>query len=724
MHALRYELQQDGVAVVFINIEDSPQNVLRPSMKDELHAALDRGERDGVKAIVFASDKPGSFIAGADIRLLEKVQTADEAAAMSRDLQAALNRLASLDVPTVAAIDGACLGGGLEFALACRHRVATSNPKTRLGLPEVQLGLLPGAGGTQRLPPLVGLESALDLMLTGREVGAAQAKKLGLVNDVVPPAILLRVAMTRGLELAAAPLDGEEHSSSLRSLIPELTDAKALQHRALAGNPIGRTLIFRQAEKVAEKKAGGHYPAVTKILEVVRTGLDKGMAAGLEAEANAFGELAMTGVAHRLMDIFFATLSSKKDSGVSDPNVEPLEVSRVGVLGAGLMGHGIAFVTIHNAGAQVLIKDRDDTSLGIGLRSVHRLVEERVEKNKLTQHEAQRVLFRMRGASEKAELKGCQVVIEAAFEDIALKQELLRSVEQVTDDSTIFASNTSSIPIHRIAEASHRKHRVIGMHYFSPVQKMPLLEVIRTTDTSDETVVTCVELGKRQGKTVIVVNDGVGFYTSRILGPYMNEAAWMLVEGIPIEVVDDAARRLGFPVGPVTLLDEIGIDVAAKVGRIAEEAFGGRLHAPSSLERLVEDGRTGRKSKKGFYCYGPQRKKKEVDPTVYDVLGVKPDRKRRVEVDVLQDRLLVMMTQEAIRCFDERVVRSARDADIGAVFGLGFPPYLGGPLRWVDSIGPSELLRRMRGLQDRFGGRFEPPPVLERMAREGIRFHD
>jgi 3-hydroxyacyl-CoA dehydrogenase/enoyl-CoA hydratase/3-hydroxybutyryl-CoA epimerase len=709
----RLDEREDGIAVVSLNLPGSSQNVLRPEMLDELTELLDRLSEGSAKAVVFISNKPDSFIAGADLERLQKVPTADEATAMSRNLQAAFNRLEELELPVVAAIHGACLGGGLEFALTCRHRVATDHPRTRLGLPEVQVGLLPGAGGTQRLPRLVGIEAALDLLLTGRELTAKKARQLGLVDDVVPPAILLRAACTRAHALIREP----KESGGLG----RFADPKVLQQLALTGNPWGRNLVFGQAERTAEKKAQGHYPAIPRILEVVRTGLEQGMEAGLEAEATAFGELAMTDVAHRLMGVFFSSRSLKKDNGTSDPALQPRKVQRIGILGAGLMGHGMAFVSAHRGGIDVVLKDRDDTALAQGLRGVHRLVEELESKGRITAHEARRIQLRVRGVTNDDSFRGCDVVIEAVFEDLELKQRLLRAVEESTPDSTIFASNTSSIPIRRIAEASVRRHRVIGMHYFSPVPKMPLLEVIRTPETSDDTVATCVELGRRQGKTVIVVNDGVGFYTSRILGPYLNEAAWMMTEGVPIETIDDAARQLGFPVGPVTLLDEVGIDVAAKVARIAEQAFGGRLHAPSSLERLVADGRTGRKSKKGFYAYG--NKKKAVDPTVYEVLGVKPDRKRRVEVDVLQARLLIMMTQEAIRCFDENIVRSARDADIGAIFGLGFPPYLGGPLRWVDSIGPSELLRRMRALQDRFGGRFEAPAIVERMAREGARFH-
>ncbi|MEM1024341.1 MAG: fatty acid oxidation complex subunit alpha FadJ [Myxococcota bacterium] len=711
MSPFKSERRADGVHVLTFDLPESRQNVLRPDLQDALEAELDAAEEAGAKAIVFASGKPGSFVAGADIEILREVESADKATQMSKSLQKVLSRMASFPVPIVCAIDGACLGGGLELALACADRVASTHLKTRLGLPEVKLGLLPGAGGTQRLVPRVGIESALDLLLTGRTVDARKAKKMGLLHETVAPSLVVEAAVRRALELA------EREAPIKSSFGPDL---EALQSFALTGNALGRSIVFAQAEKAALAKSGGHYPAIPRILEVVRVGLEKGLEAGLEAEALAFGELLMTDVSQRLVELFFATKALEKDPGVDGP-VELRPTRRLGVLGAGLMGRGIAFVTVEKADLPVVLRDRDDTAVGAGLRTIHGLLEDQGRRRKRSDFERRRRLLNIEASTRREAFHRCDVVIEAVFEDLELKRALLREVEETTPEGTIFASNTSSIPIGRIAEAARRKDRVVGMHYFSPVHRMPLLEVIRTPETSDETVATCVALGKQQGKTVIVVNDGVGFYTSRILGPYLNEAAWMLTEGIPIETIDAAAKRVGFPVGPITLLDEVGIDVAAKVAKIAESAFGARLHPPSSLERLVEDGRTGRKGRKGFYVY--DERKKIVDESVYEVIGVKPDRRAKVEGRILEDRLLVMMVQEAIRCFDEGIVRSARDADIGAVFGLGFPPFRGGPLSWTDAVGPSELLRRMRGLHDRLGARFEPPSLLERMAKDGRRFH-
>jgi 3-hydroxyacyl-CoA dehydrogenase/enoyl-CoA hydratase/3-hydroxybutyryl-CoA epimerase len=713
---LKFEMQSD-VAVVTINVPNAAQNTIKPELADELDGVLERAGKERAKAVVLASDKPGSFVAGADIDMLRKAKSAEQVTEMSKKMQGILQRVESSEIPVVAAIDGACLGGGLEIALACRARVASDANHTKLGVPEVQLGVLPGGGGTQRLPRLVGIEAGLELLLTGKQLDAKRAKKMGLVDEVVAPAIVVKVASALALGLAE-PKQAEE---SLAERVAELLDRKRLQELALAKNPLGRNFVFGQAEKDVKKKTRGHYPAPPAILEVVKTGLEKGVDAGYEAEAKAFGELAMTDVAHRLMEVFFAQQSLKKDSGVNG-DAEPRTVKKVGVLGAGLMGRGVAYVTAHKAGLPVRLKDRDDPSLAAGLREVQQLIDEQVEKKRISSREAERLATRVSGSTEDDAFASCDVVIEAVFEDIDLKQKLLAATEEATRETTIFASNTSSIPISRIAEKARRKDRVVGMHYFSPVHKMPLLEVIRTDDTSDETVATAVALGKQQGKTVIVVRDGVGFYTSRILAPYMNEAARMIGDGVPIETIDRVAKEAGFPVGPITLLDEVGIDTAAKVSKIAVAAFGDRMEVPEGLQRLVDDGRTGRKGSRGFYEYGG--KKKEVDTSVYEVLGVQPDHKSKHDEAILRDRLVLQMVQEAIRCFDEGIVRSARDADVGAIFGLGFPPFTGGPLRWVDATGPSKVLRRMRALEDRFGTRFSPPPRLEQMAREGGRFHE
>jgi 3-hydroxyacyl-CoA dehydrogenase / enoyl-CoA hydratase / 3-hydroxybutyryl-CoA epimerase len=715
VRSIRVEVE-DGVATLLLDIPGEPVNTLSPALGAELSEVLRALEKDGaVRAVVVASGKKDGFIAGANIELFATLRTAADAEAMSRQGQHGFDELERFPKPVVAAIHGACLGGGLELALACRWRIASDDKRTRLGQPEIQLGLIPGAGGTQRLPRLIGIAAALDLILTGKNVAPRKAQKLGLVDEVVPPPILLQVARRRAKELAEGALRRQKPAA-----VKELRKGVlgAIQRMALEDNRLGRELLFREALKKVRAKGGGHYPAPEKAIEAVRHGYEKGIERGLEREAQLFGELAVSEVSRRLVELFFATTALKKDSGVDDPAVKPRAVRRVGVLGGGLMGSGIAFVTV-GAGAPVRVREKDDAAAARALASVRGLLDERVRRKSLDRLERDATMRLLTATTDWSGFEQVDLLIEAVFEDLALKQEMVRAFEKV-NSSGIFASNTSSIPIGRIAEASSRPEALLGMHYFSPVQKMPLLEVIVTPRTAREVTATAVAVGKKQGKTVIVVNDGPGFYTSRILAPYMNEAAQILLEGAAVEDIDRALTAFGMPVGPMTLLDEVGIDVGAKVGKILHQAFGARMAPPKALEQLIADGRLGRKSSKGFYTYGG--KKKEVDESVYDLL---PGGKARQAVsrDEISERVVLQMVNEAIRCLGEGILRSPRDGDIGAVFGLGFPPFLGGPFRYADAIGPKALLDRLERWHDKFGERFEPAPLLVERARTGERFY-
>ncbi len=736
-----FRYDTDGeVAVLTFDEPGESVNTLSPEAGDEFERLLDRAQKDdAVKAVVFISGKKEGFVAGAKIDFLQTLRTASEAAAVARRAQAGFNRLDVFPKPVVAAIHGACLGGGLEWALACDFRIATDSPKTVLGLPETQLGLLPGAGGTQRLPRLIGVQSALDLILTGRNVKAPKAKKLGIVDEVVPAPILLEVAKRRARELASGKLRPERRgdassqrgarSRGLGDILRGLADREKWAELALEENPLGRKVLFDQARRKVLKKTRGKYPAQEKALEAVRAGLEGGLERGLEAEARLFGELVVSDVSRRLVEIFFATTALKKDNGTSNPEVKGRPVKKVGVIGGGLMGGGIAFVTAQ-AGIPVRIKERDDAAAGRALKMVRGLYDERVKRRSLTSREADARMAQITASTAYSGLKTADVVVEAVFEDLALKHAVLQDVEAASRKDTIFASNTSSLPIAKIAEASAHPETVIGMHYFSPVNKMPLLEVITHEGTADEVTATCVALGKKQGKTVIVVNDGPGFYTTRILAPYMNEAAHLLAEGADIVELDRALMDFGFPVGPVALLDEVGLDVAEKVAKVLHEAFGERIAPPQTLEPIRGDGRLGRKNGKGFYLYGDgdgrkggKGKKKEVDVTVYDLLPHGRER-RKLDRQEMAERCALQFTNEAIRCLGEGILRSPRDGDIGAIFGLGFPPFLGGPFRWADAQGLRRLLDRTGHWQQKFGKRFEPAPLLVEWAASGKRFYE
>ncbi len=720
-----FEVDPKGVAVILMDVQGEKQNTLSQKVGEELERIIERLEQDDtIKAAVIGSKK-SDFLAGADIEMIKGVTTAQEATRLASELQEGFLRLEHLSThkkkPVVAAIHGVALGGGLELALACAMRVCSDSPKTQLGLPEVMLGLLPGAGGTQRLPRLIGIANALDVILTGKKVRAKKAKKLGLVDEVVPEPILIEVAKRRALAAAqgqeAAPKRG---LARLRELAHELADKEHLQQLALEENPVGQRLLFKKAREELLKKTRGNYPAPEKALEVVRIGIQEGLEAGYAAEADRFGQLAVSPQARALMSIFFAQNELKKDNGVDDPAVKGRPIKKVAILGGGLMGAGIATVTLTQAKLPVRIKEVDDAGVGRAQKHVAKQLADEARKGRYTRFEADRLLGSMTGTTAFLGLKSAEVVVEAVFEDLKLKHRMLEEVEKHGAPDVIFASNTSSLPITQIAAASKHPETVIGMHYFSPVEKMPLLEIIVTDKTAPWVTATCVELGKAQGKTVIVVRDGTGFYTSRILAPYVNEAAWVISEGAAIEDVDQAMVDWGFPVGPVVLLDEVGIDVGAKVAKIMQQAFGERLVAPGAMEDLTKDDRKGRKNGRGFYRY-ENGKKAGVDPTVYKIFG-QTEKRKSFPKEHIQERLGLAFVNEAALCLQENILRSPRDGDIGAIFGLGFPPFTGGPFAYIDSLGAGEVVNRLEKLHRQFGRRFEPAQILRDYAKSGRKF--
>jgi 3-hydroxyacyl-CoA dehydrogenase/enoyl-CoA hydratase/3-hydroxybutyryl-CoA epimerase len=710
------DLRSDGVAVIRFDLANEALNTLQASFAEELTALLSRLEPDpALKAVVFSSGKPDSFIAGADIKMLSAVQRSAQAAELSRTGQRALAAFASYPVPVVAAIHGACLGGGLELALACSARVASTDPETKLGLPEVQLGILPGLGGTQRLPRLVGIENALDLLLSGKQIDGQRALAMGLIDELVPKSILLDAA--RRLALARA-----QNPPVRRSRLSRWFEHAELKELALVENPLGRRLLFDRAKKQLLQKTHGNYPAPERILEVVKLGFSGGESLGLEAEANAFGELVVSDSSRALRHVFFASTQLKKDTGHDIAGVEARPIRRVATLGAGLMGAGIAYLTAAVADAEVRLKDRDDAALGRGLRAVREILDERVRTHRLTATERDLKMARVTATTTYDGFDAVDLVIEAVFEDLSLKRQVLAEIEQNTPKATIFASNTSSIPIHQIAEGARRPEQVIGMHYFSPAEKLPLLEVVVTELTLPRVVASAVEFGKRQGKTVIVVRDGPGFYTSRILGAYLNEAAFLLAEGVPIEQIDSALVAWGFPDGPIALLDEIGIDVATKVGHVLHQALGARMTPPLATEALLKDERLGTKNQRGFYSYSErERRPRAVDASVYSLLGVEP--KATLPALEIAQRCALQLINEAAHCFGEGILRGARDGDVGAIFGLGFPPFRGGPFHYIDTLGAREIVNRLEHYLSACGARFSPAPLLTDMASTGGTFY-
>ena len=449
--------------------------------------------------------------------------------------------------------------------------------------------------------------------------------------------------------------------------------------------------------------------------------MEEGFQAGLTTEAKLFGELVVSPESEQLMNIFFATTELKKDNGV-ESDAKPQDIARVGVLGGGLMGAGIAFVTADKAGKRVRIKDMNSQGINHALKYCWEIYRKRIKRKRISINEASKRFAAISGTTDYSGFKRTDLVIEAVFEDLSLKQKMIKDIEENCGEKTIFATNTSSIPISEIASASQRPEQVIGLHYFSPVDKMPLLEIIKSEKTSDEVIATCVEFGRQQGKTVIVVQDGAGFYVNRILAPYMNEAGQLVAESVAVDRIDEALVNAGFPVGPMTLLDEVGIDVATKVAPILEEAFGKRMAPPAMFDKLKSDDRKGRKNGRGFYRYDVKGKgKKPVDESIYLALGIQPG--NMLDDSTIVQRCLLMMVNEAVKCLEDKIIRNVRDGDIGAIFGIGFPPFLGGPFRYIDSIGAEEIVKQMEMLEKIHGERFKPAQLLVDKAESGETFY-
>ena len=701
----------DRVAVIFFDQERGRVNTLSRAALREFAGVLDALERDaGVEAVVIVSGKRDSFVVGADIREFITLETPAQVEALIHEGHALLDRLERFSKPVVAAVHGAAVGGGLELILACHYRVASAHPKTKFALPEVKLGLLPGLGGTQRLPRLVGLQQGLEMALTGNSVYAKPALKMGLVDALSHPQGLLEAGKQAARGLADGSLERRKHD--LRSRVASTV---------LERTPLSR-VVYNQAEETVRKKTRGNYPAPAKIIGAVRTGQERGVQAGLEAEARSFAELIFTPQSKALVHLFFAKNAAEKNpyGGAARP------VASVGVLGAGLMGAGIAQVSAEG-GHMVALKDRTLEVAAKGKGAIWKDLTTRVGRGR-SSFERDLIDARIRPVADYGALQGVDLVIEAVLEDVTLKQQVLRDVEAVTKEALIFASNTSSIPIHEIASASKRPEQVVGMHYFSPVPKLPLLEIVATEANPAWVLATAFAAGRAQGKTPIIVGDAPGFYTTRIVSLYLNEALVMVEEGVGVREIDRAVRDFGFPVGPLTLLDEVGIDVGAKINKVLRGPFATRgITLSSRGEALVEAGFLGRKSGKGFYVYnkadgkkGVKKGEKEVNEELARFIG---SSERDANVQEIQERLGLIMVNEAILCLEEGVLRSATDGDVGAVFGLGFPPFLGGPFWHADQLGARALLGRLEALKRQYGPRFKPAALLREHAEQGTRFY-
>ena len=704
---IKSEKLSGDIQVISFGHEEKAVNTLGEEPLRELNDILDDlAEKQSIKALIIKSSKK-DFIVGADIKEIEGFKCADETRDACLKMQEILTKIESLKVPTVAAINGQCLGGGLELALACDWRVACE--ESILALPEIQLGFIPGAGGTQRLPRLIGIQSALDLILTGKRISGARALKIGLVDAAVHPEILDKVAQE-----FAKKKKGQKYESKPKGLGDNLT------RLATENNPFGRKVMERKAREMVETNTKGFYPAPFKALSAVFEGFEKRLDKGLELEAKIFGDLSQTKESKSLVHLFHATTMAKKNPYHSagkehggDHNTE-----LVGVIGSGFMGAGIATV-LADKGVRTRLSDPNKESTSRALQSAYAYFKKKAKRRKIKDFEIDQKMAHISPGLNTQGFQHADVVIEAVFEDVDLKQKILRDVENKSLKNTVFASNTSALPIADIASSSKYPERVLGMHFFSPVEKMPLLEIVVTDQTADWATAKAFNLGQKMGKQIIIVKDSPGFYTTRALAFFLSEAAMMLAEGSRIEAIDDALTEFGFPVGPITLMDEVGIDVGSHVLETMQNAFGTRVMLPTGLDAIRESGRLGRKNGKGFYEYH-NGKKGDPDEGIYQLLSDWTPKK--LNSDEIVDRCALIFVNESARCLDEGVLRSAYDGDIGAVFGLGFPPFWGGPFKYIDHIGAKVVVDRLRALSEKYGERFEPAKVLVQKAESGERF--
>ena len=711
---------RDGVAVVKLDIPGEKVNTLNAALQKDFIAMLDAVEKDdAVKSVVLISGKPGCFIAGADIKQLDSCNTAEELCTLSEKGQAIMDRMENSSKPFVAAIDGSALGGGLEVALACQYRIATENKKTTMALPEVMLGLLPGAGGTQRLPRLVGLQKALPMMLQGKTIRPKQAKRMGLVNQLCDVHALEEAAVTAARQLASGELKVKPRK-------------KSPLDRVLEDNAVGRSIVFKKATEMVTKATGGKYPAPLEILKAVEAGCSSGHSVGSKAEREGFGKLGMTPESSGLISLFFGQTNSKKN-----PFGAPAKKAEtVTVIGGGLMGGGITQVSIDKAGLTVNLKDRDVLSLSKGEAYIAGNFDQKVKRKQMTKYERDSKMSKVVGLHDDLDswtkhVGKSDLVIEAVFEDLGLKHKIISQYEDIIPEHCVIASNTSALPIADIAAVAKRPQNVLGMHYFSPVDKMQLLEIIPHAGTSDEACAVAYDVGMRQGKTCIMVKDVPGFYVNRCLGPFLSESTAVLGAGVEPARLDKVMTKMGMPVGPITLADEVGVEVAMHTADFLSKHLGERMTGghPQIMQEMVDAGLLGRKTGKGFFMHpaGKQKGPKQINPEAQAIIDkyVAAGANGAALLDEeIQTRMLGRFINEAVLCLEDGIIRSAADGDLAAVFGFGFLPFVGGPFRYVDARGAGKFNDMMLGYADKYGPQFTPCQTIQDMAKSGNKFHN
>ena len=700
------------IAFVEFDLIGEKVNKLSSPVMARFKDVIEELGRSNYKAVVLISRKPKNFIAGADIDEIKKLNTREAFLDVLKPAHEILNAFEDLPIPTIAAINGACVGGGCELVMAADYRLCADNKETKIGLPETKLGIIPGFGGCVRMPRIVGLQASLDIILAGKTIEGKKAAKIGLVDECVPTQML----EAKALEYAQDILAGKK-GKRRKHFEPKGAVNKFLESFA------GRPVVFSQARKSVLSMTKGHYPAPLKAIDVIRktygmSNRDK----ALKIEMQGFADVGATDVSKNLIDLFFMMEAVKKQTGVSS-DAKPREVKALGVLGAGTMGGGIAQVAA-DKGIHVRLKDISTDGIGIGLKQAHDIWAKEMKRRKITSHDFQAKMALITGGLDYAGFKTLDVVIEAIVEDMNVKKKVLAETAGQCDPNVILATNTSSLSVTEMATACPRPENFVGMHFFNPVNKMPLVEVIRGPKTSDEAVTTIFELSKKMGKTPVVVKDGPGFLVNRLLMPYMTEAMFMLEEGMSIETVDRYyTHTFGMPMGPYRLMDEVGLDVCVKVVKIFKKSLGDRIEVPKLVETLAASKRLGRKNNFGFYKYDEAGKEAGVDSSVYTELGLKYPSNPLTEKEVIERGIFVMVNEAALALVEEKIVERPQDVDLAMIMGTGFPPFRGGLLKYADSLGSRYVVQELEMYASRLGIRFRPCTPISNMAKTDRKFY-
>jgi 3-hydroxyacyl-CoA dehydrogenase/enoyl-CoA hydratase/3-hydroxybutyryl-CoA epimerase len=715
---LQLERGAGGMGVVYLDVPNKPLNVLGRQTMRELDSVLDQVSADrSLTLLVFLSRKASGFLAGADLNEFRSVESSDEAMALSSMGQGLFEKLANLRVPTVAVIHGACLGGGLELALACDYRVVVAARGTQLGLPEIKLGLIPGWGGTQRLPRTVGLERAFRVILQQHQLNAREALEWGLADVTV-----------NTLEEALPVVErwiGKDVRARRKRRIHRLP-LGTWRQRLLESTTVGRALLFRGVERILKRKVPDDMPGPWEALRAVRLGLSNGIAAGLAYEREAIGRLAKTTACRNLMTIFFLMDGARKGELSAGPapevRITHRPIRKVGVVGAGTMGAGIAQLALLK-GYEVVIQEVNAGALASGMTRLEILVQKAVAKRVISAEDAAQRLTRMGKTIAWEGFSDVDLVIEAAVEDLDQKREVFRQLERVTPAEALLATNTSSLSVGEMQRSLTRPGRMAGLHFFNPVHKMPLVEVVRAPATQDQTIAALVQWASAVGKTPVVLRDSPGFIVNRILFPYLNEAGILVAQGMAVEEVDRVMRRFGMLMGPLELLDQVGLDVAAHAATSMRELFSGRITPHPALERMCARGWLGQKTGRGFYRY--VGKSRAVDREAMSALQAElasdpVNNSIRAEIDadstLARERMVCLTVNEAAACLSEVLAERAEIIDLAMVLGTAWAPHRGGPLRYADDRGVIDIVRTMENLRNRFGPRFEPCKELRERA--------